>query len=45
MADVEMSVEQERHSKYPLNNKEGNLKDGEIWVDLNDSQDNKSERK
>ena len=45
MADAEMSIEEERHPENPLNNEEGNLRDGEILVDLNDSQDNKSELK
>ena len=35
-----MSAEEERHLENPLNNEEGNLKDGEILVDLNDIQDN-----
>ena len=43
MADDEMSVEEEHHPKNPLNREEENIRDGEIWVDLNDSQDNKSE--
>ena len=40
MADAEMSAEEEHHLANPLNHEEGNLRDGEIWVDLNDSQDN-----
>ena len=40
MADAEMSTEEERRLENPLNNEEGNLKDGEILVDLNDIQDN-----
>ena len=43
MAEVEMSTEEESHPRNPINNEEGNLKDGEIWVNLNESQDNKSE--
>ena len=43
MADAEMYVEEERHLENRLNNEEGKLKDGEIWVYLNDSQDNKFE--
>ena len=39
-----MSVEEERHLKQPLK-EEGNLRDGQFWVDLNESQDNKSELK
>ena len=42
MADAEMSVKEERHPVNPLNHEEGNLRDREIQVDLNDSQDNKS---
>ena len=38
-----MSAEEERHPQNPLNREEGHLRDGEIWVDLNDIQDNKSE--
>ena len=43
MEDAEMSAEKEHHHEIPLNNEMGNLRDGEFWVDLNDSQDNKSE--
>ena len=45
MADAEMFAEEERRPEHPLNNEEGNLRDGEICVDLNDSQDNKSKLK
>ena len=45
MADAEMSAQEGRHTENPLNNEEGNLRDGEIWVDLNNNQDNKSELK
>ena len=45
MADVEMSAEEECRPENPLNNEEGNLMDGEFWVNLNDNQDNKSELK
>ena len=45
MADVGMYVEEERRSKQPLNNEEGNLRDGEFWVDLNEIQDKKYELK
>ena len=38
-----MSAEEERHPEDPLNNQEGNLTDEKFQVDLNDSQDNKSE--
>ena len=41
MADAEMYAEEEHHPENPLNHEEGNLSDGEIWVNLNDSQDNK----
>ena len=41
MADAKMSAEEERHPTNHLNNEEGNLRDGEIWVDLNEIQDNK----
>ena len=40
-----MLAEEEHHVKNPLNNEDGNLRDGEIWVDLNDSRDNKFELK
>ena len=40
-----MYAEEERHPKDPLNKEEGNLRDGEIWVDLSVSQDNKPEIK
>ena len=43
MADAGMSVEEEPLPGNPLNNEEGNLRDGEIWVTLNESQDNKYE--
>ena len=45
MDDAEMSVEEEHHHEIPLNNKRDNIRDGEFWVELNDSQDNKSELK
>ena len=40
-----MFVEEERHPEQPLNNEEGNIRNGELWEDLNDSQDNKYELK
>ena len=43
MADAEMSVEEEIHPDNPLTNEEGNLRDGDILVDLNENQDNKYE--
>ena len=44
MVDARMSTEEERRLKQPLN-EEGNLRDGEFWVDLNKSRDNKSDLK
>ena len=41
MADARMSAEKEHHLKQPVNNEDNNLRDGEIWVDLNGIQDNK----
>ena len=43
MADAEVSEEEEIHPDNPLNNEEGNLMYGEIWINLNKIQDNKSE--
>ena len=43
MAEVGMSVEEESHPRNPINNEEGNLRDREIWVNQNESEDNKSE--
>ena len=37
MAYAEMSVEEKRHPENPLNNEEENLRDVEIWVELNRS--------
>ena len=45
MADAWIPAEEERHPENPLIKEEGNLRDGEISVDLNDSQDNKSKLK
>ena len=42
MADAEMSAKEEHDPENPLNCEEGKLRDGEIWVDLNNNQDNKS---
>ena len=39
-----MNAEYERCLEQPLN-EQGNLRDGEFWVDLNESWDNKSELK
>ena len=33
MANEEMPADEECHPENPLNNEEGNLRDGEIWVD------------
>ena len=38
-----MSAKEEPFLENPLNNEEGNLRDGETWVTLNESQDNKYE--
>ena len=44
MADVGMYVEEESHPRNPFNNEEGNIRDGEIWVNINESKnDNPSE--
>ena len=44
MADVGMFAEEESHPRNPVNNDEGNLRDGEIWVNLNETRnDNPSE--
>ena len=43
MSDVEMSTEEENHLEKPLINEEGNFKDGQIQVKLNESEDNKYE--
>ena len=45
MADAGMYVEEERRPQHPLNNEEGNLRDGEFQIDLNESQENKYELK
>ena len=37
MADVGMSAEEELHPKNPINNEEGNIRDSEIWVNMNES--------
>ena len=44
MAEVGMSTEEESHPRNPINNEEGNLRDGEIWINLNESQYNKSKQ-
>ena len=40
-----MSAAEECFPEQPLNNEEGNLRDREFWLDLNESQDNGSELK
>ena len=45
MVDARMSAEEGRHLEQPLNNEEGKLRDWEFWLDINESQDNKSELK
>ena len=42
MANAKMSAKEEQHLENPLNNGEGNLRDEEIWVELNDGQGYKS---
>ena len=36
-----MYAEEESHPINSINNEEGNLRDGEIWVNLNEIQTNK----
>ena len=43
MVEVGMSTEEESHPINPINNEEGNLRDGESQVNLNEIQDNKYE--
>ena len=44
MAKVEMSTEGESHPKERENIEKGNIRDGDIWVNLNESMnDNQSE--
>ena len=44
VVDVEMFVEEELRLEDPINNEEGNIRDDEIWVNLNESRnDNPSE--
>ena len=45
MAYAGMFAKEKCRLEQPLNNEEGNLRDGEFWVDLNESKDNKSELK
>ena len=37
MVDVGIPIEKESHPRNPVNNEEGNIRDGEIWVNLNES--------
>ena len=37
MADVGISTEEESHPRNPVNNEEGNLRDSEIQVNINES--------
>ena len=44
MADVENPTKGESHPKEPENIEEGNITDGDIWANLNESRnDNQSE--
>ena len=43
MVEVGMSTEEESYPINPINNEEGNLRYVDIWVNLNESQVNKSE--
>ena len=45
MVGAGMSTEEEHCPEQPLNNEEGNIREREFWVDLNEIQDNKSELK
>ena len=40
MANVGMFAEEESHPRNPINNEEGNIRDGEIWVNWNESRNN-----
>ena len=37
MEDVEMPAEEEWHPRNIVKSEEGNIRDGEIWVNLNES--------
>ena len=37
MEDVKIPAEEKWHPRNLVNNKEGNVRDGEIWVKLNES--------
>ena len=45
MADAGMFAEEQHRPEQHLNNEEGNLRDGEFWLDLNESQYSRSELK
>ena len=40
MTEVGMFAKEQYHPRNPINNEEGNVRDGEIWVNLNKSQNN-----
>ena len=40
MVDVGMSSEEESRHRNTVTNEEGNIRDGEIWVKLNESRNN-----
>ena len=40
MAEEWMFAEEESHPRNPINNEDDSLRDGEIWVNLNESQTN-----
>ena len=42
MVEGGMSAEEESHPRNPIKNEEGNIRDGEIWLNLNESQTNNS---
>ena len=44
IADVGMSTEVESHPRNPVNNEEGILRDGEIWVNSNETRNNKASK-
>ena len=37
MEDVEIPAEEKWHPRNLVNNEEGNIRDGEIWVNINES--------
>ena len=40
MEEVGIFAKEESHPRYPINNEEDNVRDGEIWVNLNESETN-----